>query len=222
MTAGLMSRSAAEQVLDRPRLSTGGAALTRARAVLILLHGRGSEAAGILPLGEGLAFPELALLAPEALGRSWYPHSFLAPLEDNEPALTRSLDDCAALVADLIAGGVPSQRIAFLGFSQGASLLLEHAIRHPRRYGGLIAFSGGLIGPPGHSWPSLGDLEGTPAFLGCSDIDSHVPLARVRESTAVLRRMGASVAEAIYPGFGHAINDDEIRHARRILVPLLD
>jgi predicted esterase len=220
MTRGPLSQEAVERVLDRPRLATGGAALTRAAGAVVLVHGRGAGAAGILPLGEALAFPDLALLAPEASGRTWYPHSFLAPLAANEPHLSRALAEVGGLLDDLIAAGMPSERIALLGFSQGACLALETVARLPRRYGAVLAFSGGLIGPPGTPRAYAGRFERTPIFLGCSDVDPHIPLERVQESTQVLASMGAEVTERIYPGFGHGVNDDEIAHARRLLAPL--
>lgn len=213
----MLSRDAADAILDLPRLAHAGAPLTRAAAVLVLVHGRGSNAAGILPLGEALALPDIALLAPEAEDRIWYPQSFLAPLESNEPALSRSLHRLEVQTTDLLHAGVPAEKLAFLGFSQGACLMLEHVARHPRRYGAVIAFAGGLIGPPGSPRDYPGTFNGTPIFLGCSDIDPHIPLTRVQESTAVFQRMGADVTERIYFGFGHGVNDDEIAHARHML-----
>jgi phospholipase/carboxylesterase len=193
----MLTRDATAAILQRPRLKHAGAPLTRAAAVLVLVHGRGADASGILPLGEALALPEIALLAPEAEGRSWYPHTFLAPLAANEPHLSRGLSDLDALGEALRAAGVPDEKLAWLGFSQGACLMLEHTARRPRRSGAVIALAGGLIGPPGTPRAYPGSLAGTPVFLGCGNVDTHIPEARVRETDAVLRGMGADVTLAV-------------------------
>jgi predicted esterase len=161
--------------------------------------------------------PDLAFLAPQAAGHTWYPLSFLSPLERNEPWLTSALGTLERLVSTLESQGIPSQRIGLLGFSQGACLSLEFAARHPRHYAAVIAFSGGLIGPPGTPRTYTGSLAGTPVFLGCSDVDPHIPVDRVRESAAVLKEMHASVDTRIYPGMGHTINQDELTVARALL-----
>jgi predicted esterase len=198
----------------------GGAPPHRAQAALLLLHGRGGSASDMLRLAEALALPELHCRAPEAPTRSWYPHSFLAPLAANEPALSQALGLVDAALNGLAADGFPAERVVILGFSQGACLACEYVARHARRYGGLVALSGGLIGPPGTPRAYPGGLAGTPAFLGCSDVDPHIPLARVRETTQVLLALGAAVTERIYPGFGHGINEDEIREVRILLTGL--
>ena len=194
-----------------------GAPPGEARAAVVLLHGRGADAEDILGLAEPLRFPGVAYLAPQAAGHTWYPYSFLAPLEANEPWLSSALARVGELVGDLAAEGVPAERVLLAGFSQGACLTLEYAARHPRRYGGVVAFTGGLIGPPGTPRDYPGSLDGTPAFLGAGDPDPHVPWTRVEESAAVLSRLGAEVQIARYPGLGHAIADDELDHAREIL-----
>ncbi len=192
------------------RLHHAGAAVAAARVVAIVLHGRGATADGILSLAHELTAADVAYLAPQAAGHAWYPYSFLSPLERNEPWLGSALRLLSELVASLQEQGVAPERVALMGFSQGACLATEFAARHPRRYACVAAFSGGLIGPPGVSPSYQGTLDGTPAFFGCSDTDPHIPLERVRESAAIYRRMGAVVDERIYPGMGHTIIGDEI------------
>jgi phospholipase/carboxylesterase len=184
---------------------------------MVLLHGRGGAAEDILSLAEAFAQPDLAYLAPAAPGNTWYPLSFLAPIDRNEPALSRSLAAVGAVVEGIAQAGVPAERIALVGFSQGGCLALEHAARNARRYGAVAGLSAGLIGPPGSPRDYPGSLAATPVFLGCSDVDSHIPVWRVHESTQVLRRLGADVTERIYPGMGHTINDDEVREVRKLL-----
>jgi predicted esterase len=181
-----------------------------ARCAVILLHGRGDSAGGILTLAGEFDAPDVAWLAPQAAGRSWYPRSFLAPLEDNEPALTSALSVIAQLLTQLDQQGVPAHRVVLSGFSQGACLVSEFAATHPRRYGAVVALSGGLIGPPGMTRSHAGSFDGMPAMFGCSDIDPHIPLERVVESIDVYRRMGAEVDDRIYPGLGHTVIADEI------------
>jgi predicted esterase len=200
----------------------GGAPLARARAAVVMLHGRGADAQGMLGLADVLAQPDLAYLAPQAAGHSWYPYPFTAPIERNEPWLSSALRALERLLERLDNAAVPAERVALLGFSQGACLGLEYAARHARRYAGVIGLSGGLIGPEGTPRAYPGSLAGTPVFLGCSDVDPHIPLARVRETGEVLRRLGAVVTERIYPGMGHLINDDEISFVRDLLASLGD
>lgn len=188
-----------------------------ARLVAVLLHGRGASASDILGLAAHFTAPGVAYLAPQAAGSTWYPYSFLAPLSQNDPWLGSALRVVAELVEEVGRQGVPPERIVVMGFSQGACLTLEFGARHARRYAALVAFTGGLIGPPGTPRDYGGNFQHTPIFIGCSDVDSHVPLERVHESTAVLRRMGASVDERIYPGMGHTINADEIAAADALL-----
>jgi predicted esterase len=189
-----------------------------ARLTMIMVHGRGASAEDILALGGELGTTDVAFLAPQAAGRTWYPYSFLAPLEDNEPGITSGLRVIAALVEGLVARQIPYDRIGLLGFSQGACLSLEFAARHPRPYAAIVGLSGGLIGPPGTPRDYAGSLAGAPVFLGCSDVDAHIPLARVRETADVFRRMGAPVDERIYPRMGHTVNQDEIRAVNALLL----
>jgi predicted esterase len=182
-----------------------------------MVHGRGAGPENILDLVPVLARPNVTYLAPAAEGRTWYPYSFKAEIERNEPGLSSALSVLGTLVERVEAAGVSHDRIVLLGFSQGACLATEFAVRHPTRYGGLVAFSGGAIGPPGTRWNESGRFEGTPVFFGCSDRDAHVPEARVIESAELCARMGAEVTKRIYPGMGHTIIDDEVRWAQDLL-----
>ncbi len=206
---------------DQPVVRSGEP-LEHARAAMILVHGRGASATNILGLGEALRLTGYALLAPQAAGHTWYPYSFLAPMEQNEPYLSSALARLESLVEEVIADGIPAERLVLLGFSQGACLSLEYVARHPRRYGGVIGFSGGLIGPPDTPRDYEGSLAGTPIFLGSSDPDSHIPVERVHESEEVLDEMGAMVTTRIYPGMGHTINQEELDFARAIATSVLE
>ena len=194
-----------------------GAPLDAATAAVIMIHGRNAGPSNILDLVPVLFRPNVAYLAPAAADRTWYPNSFLSPIESNEPGLSSALGVLASLVARVEAAGVARSRIVLLGFSQGACLTAEFAARHAGRFGGIVIFSGGVIGPAGTPRNYPGAFGGTPVFLGCSDIDSHVPAARVQESAEMFARMGAQVTTRIYPGMGHTINDDEITWAQGLL-----
>lgn len=197
-----------------------GTPLGQATAAMVLVHGRGATAEDILSLGRELGRPDLAYLAPQAEGYSWYPYSFLAPMEKNEPGLSNGLALLGHLVERLGSEGIPPERTVLLGFSQGACLTLEYAARNARRFAGVAGLSGGLIGPPGTPRDYPGTFDGTPVFLGCSDRDPHIPLERVKETTAALARMGAQVTERIYPAMGHTVNEDELEHVRALLAGL--
>ena len=215
----MMAASAGDPHHSQPVLHRGKP-LGSAKAAVILVHGRGASAEDILSLAEELSFPEFAYFAPDAAGHSWYPYSFLAPFEQNQPWLDSALRLLGKIVEDAIAGGIPRNKIVLIGFSQGACLSTEFVSRNAARNGGLIAFTGGLIGPPGTQFAYSGDLAGTPCFLGAGDPDAHVPWARVEESAAVLSKLGGEVALRRYPGMPHTINEDEIEHARNILAGL--
>jgi predicted esterase len=202
------------------RVLAAGTPIEQARGAVILIHGRGASAESIMTLAPEFAAPDLAYFAPQASAGSWYPFSFLAPLAQNEPFLSSALGAIADLLAHLEGAGLPAERIVLAGFSQGACLSCEFVARNARRYGGLLAFSGGLIGPDGTPRNYPGSLGGTPVFLGCSDVDAHIPKERVLESEQVLRAMGGEVTAKLYPGMGHTINTDEIEHAREILARL--
>ena len=189
-----------------------------ARLTIVAVHGRGASAADILSVAHELALDDVAFVAPDAAGRTWYPYSFLAPMSGNEPFLGSALALLERIVRDL-QGEVAPERIGLLGFSQGACLSLEFAARRARRYAAVVGLSGGLIGPPGTPRSYSGGMAGTPVFLGCSDIDPHIPLERVHETADVFQRMGAAVDERIYPRMGHLVNEDEIDAVRTLLSP---
>lgn len=201
---------------DQPVVESGHQVRGAAGAV-VLLHGRGGTAEDILSLSQELDHPEVAWLAPQAAGHTWYPYSFLAPIEQNEPWLTSALHKVRQTVESIVRAGIPREKIVVLGFSQGACLASEFVARNAGRYGGLIAFTGGLIGPPGTEFRYAGGLAGTPAFLGAGDPDAHVPWQRVQESASVLSGMGAEVVLRRYPGMAHTIGREEIEEAQRLI-----
>ncbi len=194
---------------DAP-VRTSGAPLEQARQAVLMVHGRGATAEDILSLAAGLAVPGAAYLAPQAAGNAWYPERFLAPLAANEPWLASALACLETVLGRISAAGIPPERTLLLGFSQGACLALEFASRHARRYGGLAGLSGALIGPPDAPRDYAGSLGGTPVFLGCSDVDPHVPKEYVDQTAAVLRRLGGRVTERLYPNHDHSVNPDEL------------
>jgi predicted esterase len=192
-----------------------------ARAAVIMLHGRGADAEDILALIPYIATPGFTYAAPQAAGNTWYPDRFIAPLEHNEPWLSSALELVGETLARLAAAGIPAEKTVLLGFSQGACLALEYAARNARRYGGVAALTGGLIGPDGTPRNYSGSLNGTPVFIGSSDIDPHVPLGRVQHSTEVLTALGGRVTERIYPRMAHTINDDELTFVQEMLTALV-
>ena len=200
-----------------PQILQAGAPINEARLVAILLHGRGASAQDILTLSQEFSARDVTYFAPEAAGNTWYPYSFLMPLEQNEPSLSSALHVIEGLLATMQQRGFPPNRVALMGFSQGACLTLEFAARHPQRYAAIAAFSGGLIGPPGSARNYSGSFDGTPVFLGCSDADPHIPVERVHESAEVFARMDAQVDKRIYPHMGHTINEDEIDAVNAVL-----
>jgi predicted esterase len=191
------------------------------KAAMVLLHGRGASAEDILGLHEEFGFPDVEYLAPQAAGGGWYPNSFLAPIERNEPWLTESLAKVGETVAGVLRRGIAREKIVIAGFSQGACLASEFVARNAARYGGLIAFTGGLIGPPGTDFHYAGSLAGTPVFLGSGDPDPHVPWQRVQESATVLANLGADVTLKRYPGMPHTIAREEIDEAKKLIARAL-
>jgi predicted esterase len=194
-----------------------GPAAGQATLAVILVHGRGDSASGILGLADALDAPHVMWLAPQAAGHAWYPFSFLVPMERNEPGLSSGLAVIDGLVEAMRGEGLPPERIVLMGFSQGACLAQEYAARHARRYHAVVGLSGGLIGPPGTPRDYPGSFDGTPVFLGCSDVDAHIPVERVHESADVFARMGAAVDKRIYPGMGHTVNAEELSAVQALL-----
>jgi len=196
---------------------TAGKDLKTAEKALILVHGRGGRAADMLFLADELAVGDYALLAPQATGNTWYPNSFLAPPAQNDPYLSSALGVLKELVADILAAGISSENIYFLGFSQGACLMLEFVTRNATRYGGVVAFTGGLIGDKIYHGNYKGDFGSTPVFIGTGDPDPHVPVERVYATTNILKGMNASVTEKVYPLMGHTISQEEIDQANDLI-----
>ena len=200
-------------------LVRAGTPLDEAEAAVVLVHGRGATARSIVRMAESFHRPGVAYLAPQANRNTWYPNPFTAPVESNEPGRTSGLRAIADAVDE---AGVPTERVMLLGFSQGACLGSEFVARNPRRYGGLAALSGGLIGETVDPADYEGDLEGTPAFFGCSDVDPHIPEERVHASADVFERLGADVTKRLYPGMGHTINQDESEHVAAMVSALVE
>jgi phospholipase/carboxylesterase len=201
---------------DAP-ITLAGQPLATAPRALILLHGRGSSAADILSLARYLPVADYALLALQATGYTWYPQSFLAPPALNEPSLTAALAAVGRAVALAASHGIGPENMYLLGFSQGACLTLEYAARHATRYGGVVAFTGGLIGDRLYLENYGGDFAGTPCLLASADPDPHVPAARVRASTALLSTLGATVTEQITSGMGHTVTPQELELASELI-----
>ena len=218
---------------DGAAVRIGGAPPAGARGALVLVHGRGADAEGMLDLAHHLDAGAFTWAAPQAAGHTWYPYPFLAPIAQNQPNLDSALAVLGAVTDALAAEGIPPARQVLIGFSQGACLALEFAARSDRRWGGVVGLSGGVIGPPGTTWDRPpGDrsgpqeraarlgregVAGTPVFLGCSDVDPHIPVTRVDETRDLFTRLGAVVDERIYPGMPHTINEDEVDAVRALL-----
>jgi predicted esterase len=198
-----------------------GVPLEKAKAVMIAVHGRGAGPRDILGLAQQFQQPDFAFLAPTAHKYTWYPYSFLAPIQDNEPGISSGIQALSDLVAYVGEQGFLPDSVMLMGFSQGACLSLEYAARNAQHFGGVVAFSGGLIGPEGTPRDYAGSMAETPVFIGCSDVDFHIPVERVRESATVMRGLGATVDERIYPGMGHTTNQDEIDAVRAMMTAML-
>ncbi len=203
-------------------VATSGVSVSDAKAAMILIHGRGASAESILTLGNEFDTSELHYTAPQADQFTWYPYSFLAPTSQNEPGLSSGLQAIFDILTNLEEEGLPKEKIIIAGFSQGACLATEFAARHPARYGGVIALSGGLIGDSVSASNYSGSLNDTPYFVGCSDVDPHIPVERVHESAEVMDKLGASVKKTIYPGMGHTVNEDEISHINKMIQKVLE
>ncbi|THE66640.1 phospholipase [Salinadaptatus halalkaliphilus] len=205
---------------DQP-LVTDGTPLPEAEAAMILTHGRGATARSIVQMGSEVHQEGLALLAPQAARNTWYPNSFLAPVERNEPGRSSGLQAITDAIDEAAAAGIPTDRTMLVGFSQGGCLASEYVARNPQRYGGLAALSGGLIGEDlDDTYP--GDLEGTPVFLGCSDVDPHIPETRVHDTADALEAMNADVTKRLYEGMGHGVNEDELEVVGEMVADLLE
>ena len=202
---------------ERNSVIVRGRPLEESHAVTIMMHGRNQSTDDSLALVARINDHNFSYLVPAAKGNTWYPYGFMEPIEKNEPYLSYALAFYDSLLVELLARGFTRQQIVLAGFSQGACLTAEYAIRHADRYGGILLFTGGLIGPLGTTWPYAGSFAGTPVFFGTSDVDSFVPLSRVRESTTIFQQRGALVTERVYPDMEHIVNDDEIAFARTIL-----
>lgn len=204
------------------QLVTAGTPFEEANAALVLVHGRGATARSIVQMGGEVHRDGVALLAPQAARNTWYPDSFLAPVERNEPGRRSGLQAVEDAVGTAVGAGIDRERVVLLGFSQGACLASEFVARNPRRYGGLVALSGGLIGETVDPESYTGDLEGTPAFVGCSDVDPHIPIERVHATTEAFERLGGDVDERIYEGMGHGVNDDELDAVAELVATVAD
>jgi len=198
-----------------------GERLSQARAAMLMVHGRGATAEDILSLAGELNQPGFAYLAPQAAGNTWYPNRFLVPLDENEPWLSSALSFVGDIYSQIINAGLPPERVMLLGFSQGACLTLEFSARNARRHGGIVGLSGALIGPDDAPRDYKGSLEATPVFLGCSDVDFHVPKERVDQTAEVLRRLGGEVTKRLYPNMDHSVNLDEINFVRGMMQSLI-
>lgn len=194
-----------------------GASVSRAKAAMIMMHGRGATAESMFSLADEFAQPDFHYVAPQAQNHTWYPYSFLQPKENNQPGLSSGLQQIHNLLEDLKSAGIPAEKIMLLGFSQGACLTTEYAARHPQKLGGVVGFSGGLIGPEIEESHYSGSMEQTPVFLGCSNVDPHIPKERVDETEAVFRKLNADVTKSIYPGMPHTVNEDEVKTVRGMM-----
>ena len=199
-----------------------GQPLDRARAAMLMVHGRGARAEDILSLADQFERPDFAYLAPQAAGNTWYPNRFIAPIAENEPWLSSALEFVGDVLKQITTAGIPHERTILLGFSQGACLTLEFAARNARRYGGVMGLSGALIGPEDTPREYQGSLGRTPVFLGCSDVDFHVPREHVDETAEILRKLGGDVTERIYPHMDHTVNQDEIDFVRGVMKKVIE
>jgi len=196
---------------------TAGAALDKADKVVVMAHGRGATAADILTIAQHLSIDGYAIIAPQATNYTWYPYSFLVPRKQNEPWLSSALELLDDLVKEIESTGKKSKQIYFTGFSQGACLILDYVTRHARAWGGVAAFTGGLIGDQIHEQDYTGDFSSTPIFIGSADPDPHVPVQRIEETVRIMQKLNASVTKKIYPHMGHTINEDEIAQANKLI-----
>jgi len=198
-----------------------GEPLNRAQAAMLMIHGRGARAEDILTLADQFNQTGFTYLAPQAAENTWYPNRFLVPLTENEPWLSSALAFVGEVFSEIVSAEIPPERVMLLGFSQGACLALEYAARNAQRYGGIVGLSGALIGPDDTPRDYKGSLAGAPVFLGCSDVDFHVPKERVDQTAEVLKKLGGEVTERLYPNLDHSVNQDEIDFVRGMMRSLL-
>jgi phospholipase/carboxylesterase len=217
MTADTETNETTDGPHQNQPLATAGAAPEDAETAVILLHGRGATAQSMLQFAEEFTAPGVVYLAPQAARNTWYPNSFLAPIEQNEPGLSSGLQAIDDVLAEIADAGIGPEHTLLLGFSQGGCLTAEFVARNAQRYGGVAILSGGVIGPEGTPRNYDGSLSGTPVFLGCSDNDPHVPRERVHESTGIFEDLDGDVTERIYEGLGHTVNDDELQAVTDLL-----
>jgi len=199
------------------QIITAGTSLDNAKGALVMLHGRGGTAENIISLAGEFNIKDMAIVAPQASNHSWYPYSFMMPVEQNQPALDSALQIIGELVDDIIAKGIPSEHIYFAGFSQGACLTLEYVARNAKRFGGVVAFTGGLIGKDLATTNYKGDFDNTPVLITTGDPDPHVPLSRVEKSAAILKNLNADATVKVYKGRPHTITGDEIELANQLI-----
>lgn len=206
---------------DQPLL-TAGTPLEDSEAAIVAVHGRGATAQSIVRMVEEVHVEGVTFLAPQAANNTWYPNSFLAPVERNEPGRSSGLAAVGDAIETANDAGIPTEQVVLFGFSQGACLASEFVARNPRRYGGLAVLSGGLIGANVEPTEYEGSLDGTPVFIGCDNTDPHIPLERVHETSATFRRLGADVTERIYEDLGHGVNDEELEYVAEMVETLVD
>lgn len=198
-------------------IKTGGLDISEAAVAMLLVHGRGASAESMLQFAGEFNRPDIHYRALQASGHTWYPRSFLAPIEMNEPGISSGLQSIYDQIAVVNKEGIPKQRIILLGFSQGACLATEFTARHPQKLGGVIGLSGGLIGDKIDPDNYSGSLDDTPVFLGCSDRDPHIPRGRVDETEQIFNQLNATVTKRIYQGMGHTVNEDEIAFVQKLI-----
>lgn len=218
---GIITTSGITNPHQNQSLLAVGETFENASAAMIMIHGRGATAENILLLSDELNQPGFIYLAPQAANYTWYPYSFMAPIEDNEPGISSGLQVIDNILQNLESKGIPAEKIILLGFSQGACLATEYAARNAKRYGSVIGLSGGLIGPDGTPRDYAGSMDSTPVFLGCSDIDPHIPKERVEETAKIFKKLNGDVTMQLYPNMGHTINPDEIEQVQSIMKMLV-
>jgi phospholipase/carboxylesterase len=206
---------------QEPKPHRHGASVGRAKAAMIMIHGRGATAKSMFPLADELAQPDFHYIAPQAQHHTWYPHSFLEPKEKNQEGIQSGMQVINDLVESLSNAGIPNENIILLGFSQGACLAQEYIARHPQKLGGIVGLSGGLIGQQVNPEHYKGTLENTPIFIGCGENDQHVPVERIHLTASVMEQLNGAVNKQIYPNMGHTVNEDEIKTIRAMMAKIL-